>query len=267
MAACLRYGAGTSCFTLETPSGLIIVDAGTGVCSVARELRRRAACPPILFLFTHLHMDHILGLPGFAPLYRSDAEITLMADPRREDNWKETLRRFVRPPYWPVGLGSVASRMRLEDLPVADGVLRRWGVRIEWCPVPHPQQCLAYRLSYPGRSIVIATDVEYTTDAIDERFLSFSGGADALIFDAQYQPAEYADHRGWGHSTWEAATEAAVRADVRRLILTHHDPDRSDRSVERMVRAARKRFPATQAARGGMVLDPAPRTRKEGSPR
>jgi phosphoribosyl 1,2-cyclic phosphodiesterase len=267
MAACLRYGAGTTCFSLETPAGIIVVDAGTGICSVARELRKKAACPPILLLFTHLHMDHIIGLPGFAPLYRRDAEIELMADPHREGNWKESLRRFVNPPYWPVGLGTVPAGMRLVDLPVSDGSFRRWGVRVEWYAVPHPQQCLSYRLTFPGVSVVIATDVEYAAGAVDEKFVSFCHGADALIFDAQYRPGEYAAHRGWGHSTWEAAAEAAVRAGVKRLILTHHAPDRSDREVDRMVREARRQFSATQAAREGMVLGPSERTRNGRNPR
>jgi len=262
MASCIRYGAGTTCFSLETPSGIIVVDAGTGVCSVAREIHRKAACPPILFLFTHFHMDHVIGLPGFQPLYRADAKITLMADPRRGDDWKESLRRFINPPYWPVGLGTVPGIMRLEDLPVTDRSLRQWGVVVEWCDVPHPQQCLAYRLTFSGYSVVVATDAEYAPDAIDERFLSFSRNADALIFDAQYQPGEYAKHRGWGHSTWAAATEAASRAGVKRLILTHHAPGRTDGMVEHMVQEARRRFAATDAAREGMVLGPATRLRR-----
>lgn len=250
----LRYGGNTSCFSLDTPQGILIVDAGTGMASVAKDIAKRDACPPVVILFTHFHMDHVIGLPVFAPLYRPGAEVTLMADPRRAHDWKASLRHFISHPYWPVGLGDGNPTMKLEHLPVQDGGMSRLGVTVTWFAVPHPQECLAYRLSFGGKSVVVSTDTEYAMDNVDAAFVAFCEGADALIFDAQFTPPEYPSHVGWGHSTWEVAVRIAEQAQVRQLVLTHHAPERSDASLGRIVRAARSRFRNTAAAFEGMVL-------------
>lgn len=221
--------------------------------SVTAETVNRRCCPPVTILFTHFHMDHVIGLPVFNPIYRHGAEVTLMADPRREGDWKTALRKFISRPYWPVGLGDGNGAMRLVDLAAAGG-LSVMGVDVKWFAVPHPQDCLAYRLTFGGTSVVVATDTEYTMDDIDPAFVRFCEGADALVFDAQFTPDEYPAHIGWGHSTWEVAAEAATRAEVGRLVLTHHAPRRTDKALDSIVRETRRRFAKTDAAFEGMVL-------------
>jgi phosphoribosyl 1,2-cyclic phosphodiesterase len=250
----LRYGGNTTCFSMDTPQGVLIVDAGTGIASVAKDIASSEACKPITILFTHFHMDHVIGLPVFGPLYRPGAEVTLMADPRRDHDWKASLRHFISHPYWPVGLGDGDATMKLEDLPAQEGRMSRLGVDVTWFSVPHPQGCLAYRLSFEDKSVVVATDTEYSAGNIDPAFIAFCEGAGALIFDSQFTPAEAAAHLGWGHSTWEAATVIAEKAGVGQLVLTHHDPDRSDRSLDSIVREAKTRFRNTAAAFEGMAL-------------
>jgi len=105
-----------------------------------------------------------------------------------------------------------------------------------------------------GKSIVIATDYEPGNPRFDESFLRFCCGTDILILDAQYTPREAAAHRGWGHGTWQKATAIALEANAGELILTHHDRYRTDAQVDAMVRAARRYFPHTRAAREGMTL-------------
>ena len=127
-----------------------------------------------------------------------------------------------------------------------------YGAKITWHSLRHPQQCLAYRLKIQQRSVVIATDHELDADYADEGFMDFCRGADVLVADAQYTPAEYATHRGWGHGTWTACARLAATAGVNKLILAHHDYRRRDTQIDCLVRQARRLFPATRAAHAGL---------------
>ena len=258
MPACGRYSCGfggnTTCFSIQTDQGMIIVDAGTGISSVSREIAALHPAPPMTILFTHFHLDHVIGLPCFEPLFRADSRITIMADPRRPDGWKETLKTLMGKPYWPIGIGEVDATMTMADLPIEQGGLDLYGTQVTWFRVPHPQQCLSYRIRSSDADIVIATDVEYEKSRIAPAFVEFCRHADFLLFDAQYRPDEYEAHRHWGHSTWEVGAEVARQADVGRLILTHHAPERTDADIEGIVTSARQAFPATDAAAEGMAL-------------
>lgn len=250
----VRYGCHTTSFSLETEQGILVIDAGTGITALSDRLPKTGALPPITLLFTHFHLDHVVALPLFRPLYNARAQITLFADGRRDDPWRTTVQTIAGKPYWPVELRDSGARIRFQDLPDAADGLELHGVRVTWCPVRHPQQCLAYRLQTPERTIVIATDREHGHARMDDAFLAFCQDADVLIYDAQYLPAEYPAYRGWGHSTWEEGVRAAQEAGVRELILTHHDRDRSDDQLDAMVERAARLFPATRGAQEGLVV-------------
>jgi len=232
-----------------------VIDTGTGLRHVTQELADRADLPPITVLLTHLHMDHLIGLPSFTPLYSSHAQIRFMADPNREGSWKNALRAFMRKPYWPIGLNEADANLEFDSLPEAEPSMTIYGVTVTWCAIPHPQQCVAYRLESPECSVVIATDVEFTPGAIPDDFVAFCRGARHLIFDAHFTPAEIAHYKGWGHSTWEVGVELAKAADIARLVLTHHSPKRRDAEVDAVVETARASFPAVDGAYTNMVLD------------
>ena len=250
----LRYGGDTTCFSLETPQGLLVIDAGTGLRHVTQELADRVDLPSITVLLTHLHLDHLIGLPSFGPLYSSHARIRFMADPHREGDWQHALRAFMRKPYWPVGLTEADATLEFTPLPESGTPFELYGIDIQWCAIPHPQQCVAYRLTWAGGSVVIATDVEYTADKIPDSFVAFCKNADHLIFDAHFTPAEIAQYPGWGHSTWKAGVALAKLSGARQLLLTHHSPKRRDQEIDAIVDTARRVFPATRGASTNMVL-------------
>lgn len=251
----LRYGGDTTCFSLETPQGLLLIDAGTGLRHVTQELADRIDTPPITVLLTHLHMDHLVGLPSFGPLYSSHAKIRFMADSNREDDWQEALLAFMRKPYWPVGLTDADATLWFGALPGPRDPIDIYGVRVSWCAVPHPQQCSAYRLEWSGGSVVVATDAEFDARQIPDSFVEFCRGAGHLIFDAHFTPSEISQYAGWGHSTWEAGVAIAKAAEVGELLLTHHSPKRHDADIDAIVEAARKAFPRTRGASTNMALD------------
>ena len=250
----IKYGGNTSCYSIRTDQGIIVFDAGTGISHVAGEIAGQSKRLPITLLFTHFHMDHIIGFPCFDPVYARNESITIMADPRRRDNWRNTLKTFMGKPYWPIGLGETEAKMTLKDIPVKHDAIDVYGVRVSWFNVPHPQSCLAYRVETHKKTIIIATDVEYDREAISSSFVNFCHGADYLVFDAQYTPEEYPTHRGWGHSSWRTATRIACCAGVGRLVLTHHAPTRTDSELGRILKSSRQEFPETSLACEGMRL-------------
>ncbi len=115
-------------------------------------------------------------------------------------------------------------------------------VEIDAIPLNHPQGCLGFRFREEGHTLVFLTDNELGLDGgyRFQEFVKFARGADLLIHDAQYLPEEMPAHRGWGHSTFAEAVNLALEAEVKNLLLTHHDPARTDAQVREIVRRARR---------------------------
>ncbi len=249
-----RYGGQTSCFAVENDQGILVIDAGTGIRDLGQQLNELKVLPPITILFTHLHLDHLLGLAAFKPLLRRDAKITFMGDAKVHGDWPRVLQGLISAPYWPVDLIHMGAELSFTPLP-AKGPLALYGHEIRSCPISHPQGCLGYRIESGKRSLVIATDYEIGEEMFDRGFAAFAKGADILVHDAQYTPDDYGAHKGWGHCTWQHAVETAERVGSKELILTSHDPVRTDEAVDRLLAAARARFPKSAAATPGMTLD------------
>ncbi len=250
----LRYGGSTTCFSAESEKGILVIDAGTGISHVARDMIASQPQPEITILFTHYHMDHLIGLPSFEPLYSRDTKIRLMGHAGNKYPWRETLRTFIGKPFWPIGIDDLKSVMDFKDLPSDRSEMEIYGMKVSWMRVPHPQGCTSYRISADSGSVVLATDTEYSRGDVEDKFISFCKGADVLIHDAQYTEDEYRFRAGWGHSTPETAAETALSAAAGKLILTHHAPARTDDRVERMEKAVRNVFPCSFAARENMPV-------------
>jgi len=250
-----RFGGHTTCFSIETEKGILIIDAGTGISTLGRDLAHRPRPPAVTIIFTHLHLDHSMGLPSFLSLQRSGTAVCLKAPPQLGPELKECLSTLVGPPFWPTDLHHIPATVRLEDLNAHRHPVDLYGCSVTWCRVRHPEMCFAYRLETPHQVVVVMTDHEPGDREIDERLLEFCRGADVLLYDAQYTPMEHPAHSGWGHGTWCHAVDMARQAGVGRLILTHHHPDRTDSQIDAIVAAAREVFPATSAAADGTSID------------
>ncbi len=250
-----RFGGKTTCLTIHNGASCLIIDAGTGIAGIMHEMAEKSELPAITLLFTHFHLDHVAGLPSFEMLYNRDADITIMADAQRHWPWRDTLMGIMSKPLWPVELGDLPARMRLSDLPASGQGIKTDGIFIRWMRVPHPQQSLAYSFEAEGFKLVLATDAEFRAGHQQTEFIRFCEGADCLIMDAHYRPDEYPAFRGWGHSSFEAAAEAANMAGVGRLVLTHHAPTRTDDEVLQIEQETRQLFPNTTAGYEGMLLN------------
>jgi ribonuclease BN (tRNA processing enzyme) len=231
-----RYGGNTSCVEVRaTPGALCVLDAGTGIRAVdgkAAELRR------VDVLLTHLHMDHILGLGFFRPLYQPDLEVHLWGPPSATQSLHARLTRYLSPPLFPVRLRDLPCRLQLHDAP--RGSFKLPGLTVTADLVCHPGPTLGYRLvGEDGGSLAYLSDHEPAlgTGTV-EGLPGWTSGyalarrADVLIHDAQFTDEEYPRHVGWGHSSVSHALAFATLAEVGCLIPFHHDPDHEDMALD-----------------------------------
>lgn len=235
----VQYGGDTFALLAEGTDGAqVLVDAGSGV----RNLRGRLRPGATLF-FTHTHLDHLIGLPMLA----GEAWPRQLVSPR--GGLPDILARVFSPPVWPVALPAAETPVPREPLTIG-------GLRLSWREVPHPDGCLACRVDEPatGAAVVVATDIEWQamTPADRESFADFARAADLLVFDAHFKPEEYAAHKGWGHSTWADAIDAARRCGAKQLWLMHHAPERTDAELDDMAARAAAEFPGAVFARAGV---------------
>jgi ribonuclease BN (tRNA processing enzyme) len=111
----------------------------------------------------------------------------------------------------------------------------------------------SFRIERNGKVLVVCTDVEHG-EQIDPRLVELAQGADLLVHDAQYTAEELEKRRGWGHSSFDQAMQVAEMAGVKRLALTHHDPEHDDEFLQRIENLCRERFPNAVLAREGMEI-------------
>ncbi|MDD5484169.1 MAG: MBL fold metallo-hydrolase [Kiritimatiellae bacterium] len=247
-----KYGGRTTSFCLKTEEGMLIIDAGTGIELVAETADEKLR--PAAVLFTHFHLDHVMALPFLKRLSRRQSSLQLIADSSGGKNWRAALANLFAPPYWPAPLAEMGARLEFSDLPAGKNAFDLHGVQVAWCPLAHPQNCLAFRFKTGKKSVAIVTDHESGSPDIDGALLRLCRGVDYLIYDAQWTPEELAKRRGWGHSSWKDGADFARRAGAGELILTHHDYKRSDDEIDAIVQEARRCFPETKAARENMPV-------------
>jgi len=248
-----RYGGNTPSATVVSQTGdLIIVDAGTGIINLGRKLNREPGPKRrhIHLLLTHFHLDHIMGLPFFDPLFDKHTTVTFYSA-AEADKTEALLAGIMAGRYFPLDFQDLAATKHFKKIP--GGKFEVGGLVVSHLPLNHPQGCVAYKFEEAGRSIVFATDTEHPLKGLDASLADFARGADHFIYDATFTPEDYENgKRGWGHSTWRAGTELAREACVGTLYLSHLNPEYPDKVIDELARQAREKFPRTRAAREGM---------------
>ncbi len=282
----LRYGGNTACISVQFSGHTLILDSGTGIIQLGRQLvqqsRQAGKDPQIALLFSHYHHDHTQGFPFFAPTRLPNAHISVFG-PRQFHHTgpREVLEMIMSQPVFPLTLAELPAQLEFSDVRSGDlllaggpgGLLTHWdpasasdpndpfSARVRVChSSEHPNGVLHYRIEWCGRSIVYATDREGIPGP-EHPLVNFSRGADLLIHNSQYTQAHYEGKspdqpstRGFGHSTIQMACEVARLAGVGQLALFHLDPTYDDQQVDRLVVQAQAWFPNTIASYDGLEL-------------
>lgn len=252
----LGFGGNTICLAARLGEDeYLLLDCGTGARLLGKAIETERGGRPtrVHLLFSHYHFDHMEGLPLFPPLYDPHMTIRIHGFAPTGRTVRSTFEEFMSPPYFPVRLSGAPAAIEYVEL---DGTSFDIGdLRVSTLPLNHPDGCVAYRLERGGRRVVFATDHEHGDPEIDAALAAFADGADHLIYDATYVPAEYESLRkGWGHSTWYAAIATARAARVRTLVLFHHHPEHTDAELEEILRVAQREFPSTLVAKEGTAI-------------
>lgn len=236
-----RYGGNTSCVAVTAPredEAPLLFDLGTGLRYFGdsrptdRPFRGTA-------LVSHLHWDHVQGLPFFRPLLREGAELTIHA-PTQDDGSHpgDALAATVQPPLFPISLREMAGTVVIHPAKPEFSV---GGYVVRSAPVPHVGATVGYRVERDHRSVAYVSDHQEPAGGagISEAVVELCRGVDLLIHDAQYLPHELAERPDWGHCTSRYAVRVAAAAGVRRLALYHHDPAHDDATIDAMTAEAR----------------------------
>lgn len=238
----LRYGGNTTCLQVTPSSGApLIVDAGTGIRPLGLELCESGPKGDVLLLITHLHWDHILGFLFFDPVYHSGWRVRVSGWPKAWTGLKSIFNSRHADGNFPVdwddlpGLVEAAEELKPPKFSVGD-------LEVRTAPLNHPQGGVAFRFEENGQALAFITDNELKGPgkAQMDDFVQYVSGARILVHDAQYLPEEMPARYGFGHSDYLQAVELAQKAGVERLILTHHDPARSDDEIDEMLSMARR---------------------------
>lgn len=250
------FGGATPCVEIklaDTPDEILLLDAGSGLADFGRQWKNdpRSAKPAVFhILLSHLHWDHIQGLPFFEPAYTPGNRVIIHTCHAEAES---ALRAQMAPPFFPVGFDALKAHVTVEVHPretpfvVAGAVVKN---RLQH----HPGDSFGFRVSADGKTLVYATDAEYPP--ADERHaapsIAFFHDADLLIFEAMYTRDEVVyDKAGWGHSCNLDGVVLAALAKVRRLALFHHDPAASDGRLDEFEREAVKHAKEAAQVSGG----------------
>lgn len=266
----VRYGGNTSCVEVTSPGGTqIIIDCGTGAHDLGQHiLKNKLTGNQGSILISHTHWDHIQGIPFFAPLFVPGNEWTFYAPRGFGDTLRETLAGQMEFTYFPVTLDAFGAKVDYRDL--VEQTFDIGDVRVTTRFLNHPALTLSYKLECNGATMVYSCDHEPHSHELadgegpihgqDREHSEWFNGADLVIHDAQYTPAEYATKVGWGHSTPQYAVQMCREAGVRKLALTHYDPTRTDAQVDAILAELHAAAPANDrlevvGAAEGMIIE------------
>lgn len=264
----VRYGGNTSCLALAADGAdapTLILDSGTGVQGVSALLANAPYHGTILL--SHLHWDHVIGLPFFDAAERAGADVTLLLpDQQNGAAAAGVLGGLMAPPFFPIVPAELSGQWSFDT--IAPGSREIEGFAVLAREIPHKGgRTFGYRISDGHSTIAYLPDHcptvlgpgedgfgEYHPGAIE-----LARGADVLVHDAQLLPQEQAAEACFGHAVADYAVQLGRRAGARAVVLFHHHHKRSDDELDLLARrlgdASAQATPQVSVAVEGTVLE------------
>jgi len=236
-----RYGGNTSCVVVEyQDEAPIIFDLGTGLREYGHRLAQSGQlCMQATVLLTHLHWDHVQGLPFFSPLHCDGTVLDVYGPLHDEAELGGLFCQLMKPPYFPIDPSGLVGAVHFHDVDGDDLELGTAKVRCR--PVPHTGETNGYRVDWGGSSVAYISDHQQPLDDptyVADEVLELCDNVDLLIHDAQFTPEEFRERPHWGHCTVDYAIEVARQSRARQLALFHHDPFHDDDMIDRLLEGA-----------------------------
>ena len=251
-----RYGGNTPCVEVSCGPHTLIFDAGTGIRQLGNALTGAANTSDFDIFLSHGHIDHVVGLPFFAPLFVEGQVVRVWAGSLQPTGGVEkAVRKLMSFPFFPLQVDALHAKLEFHDFHAGDVINPRPGVTLRTALLNHPGGAIGYRIEYGGRVVAYVTDIELGDGPIDPALLALTQDAALVILDTTYTDEELQSHIGWGHSTWQQGIRLANAAKAGRLCLFHHDPDHDDSFMDKTKTAAEAARPGTIVASEGLQID------------
>jgi phosphoribosyl 1,2-cyclic phosphodiesterase len=253
----VRYGGNTPCIEMQAGGKRLIFDGGTGLHVLGQSLLRQMPIEAHIF-FTHSHWDHVQGFPFFTPGFVRGNDFHIYGAIAPDGSTVEQrLNDQMLHPNFPVPLQIMQANLDFYNVKAGEPIKIN-DIIVETAPLNHPGEAVGYRVNWRDGAAVYITDTEHFPDSLDENVMWLARNADILIYDSTYTDEEYHSPKspriGWGHSTWQEAVKIAKAANVKTLVIFHHDPAHDDEFLDRVGEEAAVQFPGAVMAREGMVL-------------
>lgn len=240
-----QYGGATSCVQV----GPLLFDAGTGIVAAGDALLAQGQ-REFHVLLSHAHFDHVMGIPFFQPLWRSDCQVFFYVGHLTDQSGQQMLFDLMRSPFFPVDPSYFRAQWSVVDFNAGD-TLEIAQRSVHSLPLTHPQGATGYRVS--GSEVCYITDIEPDM-AMGDRLVEFIRDARAMVYDCTFGDDDFEpDH---GHSTWQQCLAFCERAQVTHPVIFHHHPRATDQAMDAISKAAIAANPRTIVARDHMTLHP-----------
>jgi phosphoribosyl 1,2-cyclic phosphodiesterase len=259
----VEFGGHTACVEIRCGERLFVVDAGTGISALGRDLGTDVP-PEVDILLSHLHLDHVGGLPFFKPaVLGSERVIRTHCGNLDGASAERALEGLYAPPIFPITLDHLPARFEHRGFRAGETLSFPDGAKVRTHPLNHPGGSTGFRFDHRGRRVCYISDIEHTDPWPDPGLSAFVRGSDLVIYDGMFSQTEYDRCRGWGHSTWQKGVELCRASDVKSLAIFHLYPGHDDTYLKAIEAEMQLTMPTAFVARERQALTFAPlRTRK-----
>lgn len=221
----VRYGGHTSCYEVVTDEFQIILDTGTGFQDVTIDPDRIT-----IILYSHFHHDHIQGLPFNFGIFSQSDDIHIASSLAQKSALRTLIQTYFSGGYFPIDVVVMLKHLKFANFSSIKKLMASSSV-LETFELNHPGGSMGYSIQGDGRKMAYLLDNEYKPDQL-EGLLKFVDGANCVLWDGMFTESELEYRAGWGHSSMEEACKFAERANIDRLVITHHSPGRTDDELD-----------------------------------
>jgi len=237
-------GGNTTCVELRSSKNeLIIIDGGTGLARLGQTLMTDAAFrngTTIHMFLTHTHWDHIQGIMFFGPFFVPGNTVHFYSS---VEDLHDRLRYQTPPTHFPITFDDLPVKKEFHYFEPGE-LFNLSNMTVTSKAIRHPGTAYSYKFieNATRKSFVFCSDAEFNLEVMDDivQYIEYFRDSDILVFDTQYTFEESLQKIDWGHSSAAIATDIAIKSNVKKLLLFHHDPSYDDEKMDAVILQAMK---------------------------